>query len=305
MSKRKPYRYLLYLLLLFFEWLATNMPRRFMLRFADLAGCIVWRILSKEKTKVLRHLSFAFKDEKQDEELGRIGSLVFPNLAKTAVDALRIPRFKRSLPASLALVQDEGVIDKIKRVREQGKGVICLTAHIGNWEMIHFYCTARGHGGVVIGRRIYYEPFNRVLEKIRTESGVKVFYRDGSPKPILRALRDNQVIGILADQDVDSVEGVFVPFFGEMAYTPSAPARIAMASGAPLLPAFMVREGEKYRFFSYDLIWPEKAGSSESQAVELTERWSRAVESAIRQYPEQWVWMHERWKTKPGNLKKS
>ena len=124
-----------------------------------------------------------------------------------------------------------------------------------------------------------------------------------SPKKILKILRRNEMLGILADQDMDSVDGVFVDFFGQPAYTPKAPVAIALASKAPLVPCFMIREEKGHRLIIEDPVELEEKGSREETIAFNTEKWSKIIESCIKRYPEQWVWMHRRWKTKPPGIK--
>ncbi|MBI4387723.1 MAG: lysophospholipid acyltransferase family protein [Candidatus Omnitrophica bacterium] len=299
MSKKRPYRFLLYLLLRLAQGFSLILPREWMLSFIRMIGRFTWYILPKERKKVFNHLSLAFGGAKSRTELEQIGRGVFENLGCTAVDTLRIPILKKRWSKDETLIKDDGAFERAKTALEKGKGLIFLTGHIGNWELITLYFCQKGIPGTVIARKIYYEPFNRVLEGIRLATGAQIFYRDASPKSILKVLRSNRPIGILPDQDVDSIEGVFVPFFGELAYTPSAPAKISRASGAPILPTFMVREGKGYRLIGRDLIWPEDFNSESDPIMSMTKQWSSVVESVIREYPEQWVWMHRRWKTRP------
>ncbi len=268
-----------------------------MFAVADFTGWLAWHILPKERRKVIQHLEIAFGAPKTFTEFNRIGRSVFQNLGKTVIDTLRIPKLsKQDLNA---LISESHVFDKIEIALKNGRGLICATGHIGNWELIPVFIASRGYEGGVIGRRIYYEPFNRVLEKIREGAGAKVFYRDESPKPILAALKKNQIVGVLPDQDVDSLEGIFVPFFGRLAYTPSAPAKLSIASGAPILPLFMIRAGGRYKLFCDEIIWPEAAPDKEAAVLKITQRVSDVIESYVRRYPEQWVWMHRRWRSRP------
>ena len=299
MSKKKSYRYLLYLLLRALQALSLTLPRSLMLSVVSALGFLVWCMLPKERAKVIRHLELAFGKESSPQKLNQIGRSVFQNLGKTAVDTLRIPKFKKRWPQDENLIQKDNTFCKFETALKAGKGLILLTAHIGNWELMTFCLTQAGYTGVIIGKKIYYEPFNQVLEDIRQGTGVKILYREESPKVILRTLKDNLLVGILPDQDVDSIEGIFVPFFGTLAYTATAPAKISLASGAPILPAFVVREGKRYRLISGELIWPQEDLKRDEAITQMTMRWSHAVETVIRNYPEQWVWMHRRWKTRP------
>ena len=127
---------------------------------------------------------------------------------------------------------------------------------------------------------------------------VNVIYRDESPRKILKVLKENRIVGIVADQDVESVEGVFVDFFGHPAYTPAGPAALARASGASLIPVLIMRENGKHSLVVEKPIELADTGDKEKDLVENTRRWSSVIESYIRKYPEQWVWLHRRWKTK-------
>ena len=234
-----------------------------------------------------------------EQEAVRISHVRLPR----AVDTLRISNMTHG--DFDRLVQEEGVFSKIEQALERGKGLIFVTAHLGNWELITHVIGAHGYKGGVIGRRIYYEPFNRVLERIRRLSGAVIIYRDESPRSVLQILRKNQVIGMLPDQDVDNIEGIFIPFFGKDAYTLTAPAKFAYASGAPILPVFMVREGLRYRLVADELLWSNHQNEREKEIERLTTAWSQVFESMIRRYPEQWVWMHRRWKTQPAKMSHS
>ena len=125
-------------------------------------------------------------------------------------------------------------------------------------------------------------------------------YRDEPPKEVLKRLKRNEIIGILPDQDIDSLPGIYVDFLGRPAYAIVAPAKIALASGAPILPNFMVfRDGGGYQLVLGEVIRPTPGLGREEAVREMTVRWMRSCESVILRFPEQWAWMHPRWKTQP------
>ena len=200
--------------------------------------------------------------------------------------------------------ENEEGLNKLRRELEgelkKGRGVILLTAHFGNWEMLALTTRVKGYPGSAIGRRLYFHKYDQYLNSLRKIHDVNVIYRDQSPRSILKVLRAGKIIGMLADQDVDSVEGVFVDFFGRPAYTPIGPAALAMASGASIVPAFMVRiESDKHVMMIDKPVEITDTGNKEADLLTNTKRWSDIVESYIRRYPDQWVWMHRRWKTRP------
>ncbi len=289
---------MLYLLLELGRRILVIVPRRICFTVARFIGRFAYQILPKERAKILRHLEEAFGTEKKQSELQEIGKHVFVHLAESAVDVFRFPTLNRKRLDEWVLAED--CREKMDQVLRQGKGAIGLASHMGNWELIGAFFTLSGYPGKVVGRRIYYEPFNQVLVKLRRSALVETIYRDESAREVLAVLKGNGILGILADQDIESLEGIFVPFFGKLAKTPTAPAKISMASGAPIVPMFMLHEGGRYRLHLEEPIWPERKGATKEEMVRLlTERWSQVVEKYVRRYPDQWVWMHNRWKTRP------
>lgn len=272
------------------------LPRRVGYMLATGIGKSTYWILSKERAKAVRHLKIAFGEEKSKDEFHRIGQNAFVNLAKSAIDVLLFPKLNRKRIERL--VHLEGGRWKLDEALARGKGVIMLTGHIGNWELLASYFRFLGYPGQLVGRRIYYELFDRLLVSLRKSALVSTVYRDESPRKILAELRQNHVVGMSADQDIDSLEGIFVSFFGWETWTPTGPAKIALASGAAIVPAFMIHERDHYRLFIEDPILPVEGDSKEEAVRLITQAWSQIVERYIRQYPDQWVWMHNRWKTK-------
>jgi len=250
----------------------------------------------RERLKTLANLRLAFGREKGEKEISRIACEAFSNLGKNLAELINFPKINKDNIDTL--IEDRGLY-KIDKALKKGKGVIVLASHFGNWELLAAYLTAKGYRGPVIARRLRFEKYDMLLNRLRASKNVEVIYRDESPKKILRVLKAGGMIGVLADQDVDSVDGVFVDFFGKSAYTPSAPASLAMATGAVMLPCFLAREDGKRAFCVEDPIELEITGNKDRDIMVNTQRWSRALESFIRRYPSQWVWMHRRWKTRP------
>jgi len=301
--KNRPRRYLLYLLLRGAMALIRVMPRSWALGFARAAGRVAFYLVGRQRKKVLEHLRFAWKGEKSEAELKEIGRKVFENLALTAVDTIRFPSLNKNNLREWVIYDDEFL--RIKRILDEGQGALLLGSHIGNWELSAAAFGLMGYmgGGAVVGRRIYYEKYNQIITGLRESVGIRTIYRDESPKEMLRILKNNRILGMLADQDVGSVDGVFVDFLGHPAYTPTAPVKLAMAAETVIVPAFMIREGNRYRLILEEPIMPKTVkGSREETVREFTQQWSRVVEKYIRRYPEQWVWMHNRWKTSPEDV---
>lgn len=295
--KRKLRRHVLYYLLQAVAFILRLFPLRVGLFIGGGLGVLAYYFVRKERLKTLANLRLAFGKEKSEKEIERIGRRVFANLGKNLVELVNFPKINRKNIDSL--IEDKG-LHKIDKALAKGKGVIILASHFGNWEFLAACLTTKGYSGPVIARRLRFEKYDRLLNRLRASKHVDIIYRDESPKKILRTLKKGGMIGVLADQDVDSVEGVFVDFFGKLAYTPIAPVSLAMATGAAMLPCFLVREGKKRAFVVEDPVELEVTGNKERDIAVNTEKWSKVLESYIRKYPDQWVWMHRRWKTRPG-----
>lgn len=289
---RRYYLYYLGRLLAFFFCL---IPLRVGLKIASLFGDAAFLVLAKYRNKAIDNLKNSFP-EKTDKEIRIIAREVFRNLCKNAFELVNFPRINEKNLSDFVDIKNLDIIDQ---ALAKGKGALVITGHFGNWELLALAIRLKGYPGAVIGRRIYFHKYDEYLNDLRRAGDVNIIYRDDSPKKILKMLKENKVIGILADQDVDSVDGVFVDFFGRKAYTPAGPAILARASGAPLIPAFIIRgNGLRHALVIEKPLELVDTGDKEKDTVTNTEMWSRTVESYIKMYPEQWVWMHERWKTR-------
>lgn len=269
-------------------------PRRMNYAIAHGLGFSIYWLLPKERFKMSEHLKVAFGSEKTDRELTQIGQRVFIHLAKSAMDVLCFPKLTRARVEKMVL--SDGT-EKLDRALSWGNGVIALTGHLGNWELLASYFRFLGYPGSLMGKRIYYDKFNDILVKLRASGLVSTIYRDESPRKVLSDLKANHVIGISADQDIDSLDGIFVSFLGRLAWTPTGPAKLALASGAAIVPAFMIHEGNQYRLYLEDPILVNQNLDRDVAIREATETWSSVVERYVKRFPDQWVWMHNRWKT--------
>lgn len=282
------YRYLLYILAILLKWIIQYLPRPFALRLGSACGVLCFRLLSKERRRTVKNLRMAVGKSDIAED-------VFKHLGMNLMEWLQMPRMDKG--RINRIVNAEG-LERIDNALARGKGVIILTSHLGNWEYLAAYLMLNGYDGEVVGRRIYYSRYDKLLTGLRKSVGVNTLWRNGSVRNMLRVLRQNRMLGVLPDQDTDKVDGIFVDFFGCPAYTPTGPVSLALATGASIVPCFIVREGKGHRVYVEE---PLELVVTDSKAETIrvnTERWSSVVERYIRRYPDQWVWMHGRWKTK-------
>lgn len=293
--KFKLRRYVLYYAGRVLAFLIALLPLRAALSLAGFAGSVAYAVLPQYRLVTLRNLEYVFAGQKSREEIRAIAKNVFVNLAKNAVEMLNFPKLSASNIDRFVRIVN---IDVVNSALAKGHGIVVVTGHFGNWELMPATLRIKGYAGSVIGRRIYFEKYDQFLNSLRKCHGVDVIYRDESPRKVLKVLKNNGIMGVVADQDVDSVDGVFVDFFGHPAYTPAGPVALAKVSGAALIPAFMIRSGDHHRLVFENPVNLVDTGDKEKDMVTNTQAWSSVIEDYIRRYPDQWVWMHRRWKTK-------
>ncbi len=287
-------RRIFYTLFMMVDKLFLLLPYHLAIKFGRFSGKFIFIVLEKYRRLTKEHLRVAFGKEKSEKEISKIARSVFINIGVSAAEILSLPKMKNRLDS---IVEING-IERMDKALSAGNGVIAISAHFGNWEMIPIAFARKGYSSNVIARPIYYEKFNEWVSFMRNNMGVNIIYRTDSPKKILKLLRSNEIVGITPDQDIDSVEGIFVNFFGRKAYTPSAPVKIAMAANCPIVPVFIVRKGLKHTVYVEEPISIERGDDKDAIVREYTQRWSDIIEARIREHPDHWVWMHKRWKTK-------
>ena len=293
--KKKFYRDILVGLLLTVRRLFLFLPYQTGFSFGGTLGKLTFRLLPKEKKRTLAHLRLAFQGEKSEKEIWEVGQKVFEHYGKTLAELALldklIPRFDEFVTTSGYEHLDNGL--------RAGKGIIITTAHFGNWEIMGGYSATKGYPLTVIARKIYFEKYNQLLVSTRAKMKVETIYRDDSIRLMLGVLKKNRILGFVVDQDIDFADGIFVNFFNRPAYTSIAPVRFAMATGAPIIPAFVIREGMKHHVIVEPPIELVRSGSEEEQVKANTQKWVSIQEKYIRKYPDMWVWNHRRWKTTP------
>ena len=265
-------------------------------RFGAWIGRRVYRWARVERERMLQNLAQAFP-EWTEQERGQVAQSVFMHFASAVAEVVNVRRI-RSLtdfmemdPASRQILDD---------LLARGKGVVFVTAHVGNWELMARALARYGFPINTIGKRSYDPRFTRLMQRFRDEGAVRTIWRGDAKTGIkmLSVLRRGEIMGLLIDQDT-KVPGTFVPFFGRLAFTPTAAALVARKTHAPMVAAFNHRRPDGgYRIVVQQVLASEI--EDENQAIEAdTKELTARIEAHIRQYPAEWVWMHRRWRTRP------
>jgi KDO2-lipid IV(A) lauroyltransferase len=285
---------LLYALALFAVWLFRFLPLSLGILIGGMLGGFAYFILPRERNRALEHLAIAFPSEMSLPERRRVARRCFQNLGKNAVELVNFPRLKRDLDRMIT-VEGRAFLDE---TLARGNGLIWITGHLGNWELMACYMAHKGYPFRVVAREIYEERLNRLLLRFRKEAAVRVILRDSpsSGRQLLRALKDGEVVGMLIDQDAQ-VKGVMADFFGRKANTPAGAAILARRRSIPVLAGFIHRVSDRrHRIVIHPPMEIIETNDTDLDIVVNTERFNRVLEQHIREDPEGWVWMHRRWK---------
>ncbi len=245
----------------------------------------------------LRNLELAFP-EKTEAERRRILRRLYRNLGWQLAEFCLMARYTRE--SARGFLRCDG-LERYIAARDAGQGVLILTAHLGAWELSSFYHSLAGFPMSMVIRRLDNPLVDALVNRIRCMHGNRVLHKDDFARGLLSLMREGGTVGILMDTNMTPPQGVFVDFFGRPACTGSGLARVAMRTGARVLPGFLLWEeatgGYVLRFGEpLPLIRSE---DFEADVVANTARFTKEIERYIRQYPDQWLWVHRRWKTRP------
>jgi KDO2-lipid IV(A) lauroyltransferase len=192
-------------------------------------------------------------------------------------------------------------LENYLRAREMGSGVLILTGHLGAWELSSFYHSLMGYPMTMVIRRLDNELVDGLVNRIRCQHGNKVVHKDDFARGLISAMKQGETVGILMDTNMTPPQGVFVDFFGQLACTASGMARVALRTGAAVLPGFLLWEDASQRYVLHfgeqlELI---RTGDNETDVTANTALFTKVIEDYVRRYPGQWLWLHRRWKTRP------
>jgi Kdo2-lipid IVA lauroyltransferase/acyltransferase len=249
----------------------------------------------------MRNLALAFP-EKTEAERARILRGEFASLGRQLAEVCHFPKY--SLENIEQIVVYDG-LENYQRAHARGKGVLFLTGHFGGWELSAFVHSMHGHPMHVVARALDNQYLDRMIREYRTMHGNKVVDKDNFVRGLLAAMHAGEVVGVLMDTNMTPPQGIFVDFFGIAACTASGLARIALRTDAAVVPSFTIWDAElgKYRLRFDPAVELLRTGDLENDIVANTQRFTSIIEEYVRKYPEQWLWVHRRWKTRPPGEK--
>ena len=273
--------------------LARALPRRAGLGVFAGIGALAARIASTDRRRAIENLGIAFPDAPAPIRRA-MAAAMFKALGRSAFEFLRLDGASRD--EVTARVQRVEGMEHFVAAHGRGHGVIVITGHIGCWELLPAYFAAIGYTPNAVGRRMKVEQLNRRLVDVRRKLGVTTLDRDDNPRPMFELLGRGEVLGVLIDQHT-RVAGTWVPFFGRPAYTPTAVAKLALATDAAIVPMgiYLDRRG-RHTVRVLPEVATTRTGNRDDDVTTITAACSLAVEQLIRVDPTQWVWFHHRWR---------
>jgi KDO2-lipid IV(A) lauroyltransferase len=274
------------------------LPRPVARGFGILLGQLAYYLYPRLRRVGQRNLQIAFPDKSLPERR-KILKGVYTSLGRLLAEFCLFPYYTVRNSAQVAVYQG---FENFEAAERRGLGVLLLTAHFGGWEVGSFFHSLQGHPIRIVVRPLDNPYVDELVTSFRTQHGNTVVSKQDFARGLLHAMRKNETVGVLMDTNMTPPQGVFVPFFGIPACTASGIARVALHTGAAVVPAFTIWDPElrKYRVQFDSALELVNSGDHEADAVANTAIFNRVLEGYIRKYPDQWLWVHRRWKTRPS-----
>jgi KDO2-lipid IV(A) lauroyltransferase len=262
---------------------------------------VVYLLHGRLRQVGMRNLAMAFP-EKSEAERARMLRGEFASLGRQLAEVCQFPRYTRENVEQVVVYDG---LENYENAYARGKGVLFLTAHFGGWELSAFTHSLHGHWMHVVVRAMDNVYLDRLIRRYRMMHGNQIVEKDDFVRGLLAAMRAGEVVGILMDTNMTPPQGIFVDFFGIPACTASGLARIALKTDAAVVPTFTIWDADlgKYRLRFDPAMELVRTDDLETDIKTNTQRFTSIIEDYVRKYPEQWLWVHRRWKTRPPGEK--
>lgn len=273
------------------------LPHSIAFRGGELIGELLYRVMNRRRAIGYKNLDIAFGNQLSKQEKQRILRANFRNLGKSLVEMIHFPKMsKRYLQEKVNIVGQENYLAAMSK----GKGMIYLTAHFGNWEISSHAQSAAGHPLNIVVRPLDNPYLDNIVTTLRTLYGNTLLARGKGLKRMISALKNKEAVGILMDQNTMRSKGIFVDFFGKPACTVPVIAILALRYEVPVIPGFIVRTGfDTHTLYLGSEIDIQRTGDAQKDIEINTAHFNTIIEDFVRRYPDQWFWIHNRWKNQP------
>ncbi len=275
-----------------------SLPRAAARSVGAAIGWLAWTLLGRLHRVGLANLALAFP-EGSTAQRERILRSLYRSLGWQLAEFCKMSGYSQQ--QANAFIRYDG-LQHYLQARDRGKGVLVLTGHLGAWELSSFYHSLMGHPMGMVIRRLDNPRVDRLVNRVRCMHGNRVLHKDDFARGLLGAMRAGETVGILMDTNMTPPQGVFVPFFGTQACTASGLARVALKTGAAVLPGFLLWHQEEHKYVLHfgEPLELVRTADPEQDILANTALFTSVIEAWIRKYPDQWLWVHRRWKTRPA-----
>lgn len=275
----------------------SHLPLALVRALSAQLGLTALGLPSREARRAQEHLALAFPelDPQVRRRLLRRCALHF---GRTLGEVVWMWRARPDQVAALCSITG---VEHLERALADGRGAVLITGHCGNWELLNARLGVAGVPMTIAVRGLFDPRLDALVTALRARFGSEVVPRGATAgRRLAQALSENRVDGLLIDQDIRDIPGVFVPFFGRPSWTPSGAATLALRTGCPTVPAFVHRRADGTHLAEvHPPLQPPTEGPTGERVTALTAAATAAIERQVRAFPEQWVWMHRRWRTRP------
>jgi Kdo2-lipid IVA lauroyltransferase/acyltransferase len=272
-------------------------PRKLGLTLFGTCGSLLYLLPLKERRWTREHLGLAFGDKLSKREIRRLAARVYRGLGENLFDALYLSRASKHEVDKTVQCDD---LSPLWSAYNQKHGVLAVVAHTGCFEMLLHYFASQGFGCFAIGRELYDKRIDTLVRRHRTGENIVYLHRSENLRKFLKLLGEGRLFGVLLDQDT-KVDGVFAHFLGRLAFTPSGTIKLAMRMGLPVFVVTTARQkDDTHRIFVRE-VRLESGGDAGADLVRNVEKVNAAIGETITAYPDQWVWMHRRWRHTPAD----
>lgn len=279
-----------YVLIKLFSRLVCLLPLTISKRIGDLIGAVTWCFVpEKRKTMAAGNIVMALNVD--EDTAKKIAKQSWTRFGRMLIEVLTFPNLKRHMRD---YVQVEG-LENLDKALLYGNGAILATAHSGNWELIGGALACRDYPVVGVAQKQTNAGMDRLINEYRALTGMHITYKNGV-REMIKLLGTGHIVGLAMDQDAGK-DGVMLDFFGRLASCPQGPAFLARMKNAPVLPLF-IRENRDgtHTLLIQEVLWVERSENKHEDIKETTRKLTKIIEEHIRAYPNEWFWLHNRWK---------
>ncbi len=277
-----------------FQWIILHTPNFIKTPILKGVARLAYLLDAKHRHIAKVNLDLAYEDSLNEKEKREIIKKVYENLLFNLADFVKNQGISKEKLLSKVKFENAEIIENAKK---SGKPIILMTAHYGNWELLSLAIAAKFGSLSVVGRPLDSKVMNKILERNRKQFDIEVIPKKGAMRPLIKALKDRRLVGLLVDQNTSDKDGVLIDFFGKKArHTPSV-AILAKRLNAVIIPTFIQTYDHKNYIISfYTPLKINDSGNREEDILENVQAQADITEQVIRQKPDEWFWLHRRWK---------